>query len=160
MVPTGWMNAQPYEESEPNEVGLGSPGRVADQLSDAAGGLAETPFGWPIAWIIVAATGLWIAVRLPARPPRDLALALAVSALSLEASFAIVSIAADLRYHLWPMVATALMAVLLLAERTVPRRPVIMGGMVLALVLLAGTVARIALPRAPADYSEMLGYTG
>ena len=160
IVPTGWMNAQPYVESEPNQVGLGSPGKVADQLADAAGWLAETPFGWPIAWIIVAVTGLWISVLRPTGPLRDLALALAVSALSLEASFTIVSIAADLRYHLWPMVATALMAVLLLAERPVPRRPLIAGGVVLALVLLAGTAARIALPRAPADYSEMLGYTG
>ncbi len=160
IVPSGWMNAQPYEESEPNELDLGSPGTVADRLSDSAGRLAETPFGWPVAWIVIAATGLWIALLRPVGPLRDLALALAVSALSLEASFAIVSIAADLRYHLWPMIATALMAVLLLAERPVPRRPLIIGGMALALVLLAGTTARIALPRAPADYSEMLGYTG
>lgn len=160
IVPTGWMNAQPYEESEPNDVGLGSPGMVADQLSDVAGWLAETPVGWPILWIIVAATGLWIAALRPGGPLRDLALALAVSALSLEASFAVVSIAADLRYHLWPMVATALMAVLLLAERPVPRRPLLAGGVVLALLLLAGTAARIAMPRAPADYSAMLRYTG
>ncbi|GAA0313070.1 hypothetical protein GCM10009087_24060 [Sphingomonas oligophenolica] len=160
IVPTGWMNAQPYEESEPNELGLESPGMVADQLSEVAGRLAETPLGWPIAWIVVAVTGLWIAARRPASPLRDLALALAVSALSLEASFAIVSIAADLRYHLWPMVGTALMAVLLLAERSPPRRPLIVGGGVLALVLLAGTAARMTLPRAPADYSAMLGYTG
>ena len=157
IVPTGWMNAQPYQESEPNELGLGSPGMVADQLSDAAGWLAETPLGWPIAWIVVAVTGLWIAVRRPASPLRDLALALAVSALSLEASFAIISIAADLRYHLWPMVATALMAVLLLAEASLPRRALIFGGTALALVIGIGTVARMKLPPAPDSYGAMLG---
>jgi hypothetical protein len=157
VVPLGWESAIPLSESEPNDLGLGSPGAGAGGVAIAAGWLVDTPLAWPVVWIVIAALGVWVAAARPSGQPRDLALALAVSALSLEASFAIVSIASDLRYHLWPMLATALMAVLLLAEGRVPRRAMIAGGAALALVIGVGATARIMLPHAPVGYEAMLG---
>jgi hypothetical protein len=158
VVPLGWESAIPPSHSEPNDLGLGSPGAAARRASLAAGWLVETPLSWPILWIVIAVTGLWIAVRRPPGPLRNLALALAVSALSLEASFAVVSIASDLRYHLWPMTATALMAILLLAEGSpLPRRATLVGGAALALVIGIGATARISLLHAPDGYEAMLG---
>ncbi len=157
LVPLGRPDAEPPRRSEPNDLGLVSPGLAASAIARAGGWLAETPFGWPIAWIIVAATGLLVALGRPKSPPRDLALALAVSALTLEASFAVVSIASDLRYHLWPMLAAALMTVLLVAERPLPRRAMILGGALLIAVIVMGTVARLSLPRSPGTYQDMLG---
>jgi len=157
LVPLGRPDAAPPRRSEPNDLGLASPGSAASAIARAGGWLAETPLGWPIMWIVVAATGLLIALGRPKSPLRDLALALAVSALTLEASFAVVSIASDLRYHLWPMMAAALMTVLLVAERSLPRRAIMLGGIALLLVCGAGTAARFFLPRSPGTYQGMLG---
>ncbi|MFA6112744.1 MAG: hypothetical protein WC729_02100 [Sphingomonas sp.] len=157
LVPLGRPDAAPPRRSEPNDLGLVSPSPAASAIARAGGWLVETPLGWPIAWIVVAATGLLVALGRPKSPPRDLALALAVSALTLEASFAVVSIASDLRYHLWPMMAVALMMVLLVAERPLPRRAMILGGAILIAVVGAGTAARLSLPRSPGTYQGMLG---
>ena len=156
-VPLGRPDVAPPATSEPNDLGLKSPGKVASIVAQAGGWLAETPLGWPVAWIVVAATGLWIALRAPKSPSRDLAVALAVSALALEASFAVVSIASDLRYHLWPMMAAALMTVLLAGERPLPRRALTIGGAILVLVVGVGLAARLSLPRSPDTYEGMLG---
>lgn len=156
-VPVGRPDAAPPAGSEPNDLGLESPGKPAAAVARFGGWLAEAPLGWPILWIVIAATGLWIALRAPKSVSRDLALALAVSALALEASFAVVSIASDLRYHLWPMMAAALMTVLLASERPVPRRALTIGGAILMVVVGAGLAARLSLPRSPDTYEGMLG---
>jgi hypothetical protein len=156
-VPLGRPDAAPPLRSEPNDLGLATPGPAAAAIAWAGGWLAETPLGWPIAWVVVAATALGIAIGRPSSPPRDIALALAVSALALEASFAMVSIASDLRYHLWPMMAAALAAILLADERPLPRRALILGGTILIAVAGLGTAARLSLPRSPGTYQGMLG---
>jgi hypothetical protein len=156
-VPAQWPNAAPPVGSEPNSLGLPSPGAAAVMVARIGGVIAETPLGWPIAWIPVTVTALWIAVRRARSPVRNLALALTASALTLEASFLIVSIASDLRYHLWPMIATALAVTLLASERPLPRRPMLACGAALALVIAIGTVARLALPPVQGDYQQMLG---
>ncbi|MDD1452549.1 hypothetical protein NHF48_019040 [Sphingomonas sp. H160509] len=92
----------------------------------------------------------------PRDPVRDLATALLVSALALEASFAVLSIASDLRYHLWPMISTAV-AVVLLADRAPPRKILAVGASALALVVVSGTAARVMLPQPPQTYAGMLG---
>lgn len=157
LVPADWPGAAPPAAGERNDLGLVEPGRAAVRFDLVAGRLAETPFAWPAAWIVVVATILLVAARRPAAPARDLALALAVSALALEGSFALLSIASDLRYHLWPMIAAALAAVLL-ADRIGPaERPVLArGGGVLAAVIAAGLIARFILPAVPASYAGML----
>jgi hypothetical protein len=156
-VPVHWPNAAPPVGSEPNDVGLPSPGAAAVKVAQLGVILAETPLGWPIAWIPVTVTALWIAVRRARSPLRNLALALAASAVTLEASFLIISIASDLRYHLWPMIATALAVTLLASERPLPRRPVLACGAALALVIAIGTVGRLSLPPVQGGYREMLG---
>jgi hypothetical protein len=87
---------------------------------------------------------------------RDLALALLISSLALEASFIAISIAADLRYHLWPMIAAALGAILLAAEARPARRMLIASVLALTLVVASGLAARAILPPAPSGYPEML----
>lgn len=156
LVPAHWLTANPPQASEPNDLGLGAPGRAAVAWQRLAAWLVETPLGWPVAWIVVAVTAL--AVAIPGRgAARDLGVALLGSALLLEASFAVVSIASDLRYHLWSMIATAVAAVLVAAEVRASRRTLAIGGAALALVIAGGTAARLLLPAAPATYKAMLG---
>ena len=118
--------------------------------------IVETPLGWPIVWIVVAITALVASLSRPRNPVRDFATALLVSALALEASFAVLSIASDLRYHLWPMIATAV-ATVLLADRLPPRKIVVAGASALFLVVVGGVAARVLLPQPPQTYAGMLG---
>jgi hypothetical protein len=151
LVPRGRPLAAPPAESEPNALGLASPGPAAEPWAAAAGWLAASPFGWPILWLAAAAAALWAARR----NVDSIAFALALSAATLEASFALVSISADLRYHLWPMLATSL-AWVLLAGAPLPRRfrwiALAMGGV----LLVAGAAARLALPPGGDSYAAML----
>ncbi|KQS01340.1 hypothetical protein ASG11_16775 [Sphingomonas sp. Leaf357] len=155
IVPAHVPSAAPPEGGEPNTIGLINPGKAHVTLARAGAWVAETPVGWPIMWIVVAG-GVMFAARSSTGPARDLAVALAISALVLEASFAVISIASDLRYHLWAMIASALAAVLM-AGYALPRRALWIGGGALALVVAAATAARIALPPGPATYDGMLG---
>jgi hypothetical protein len=156
LVPAGLPSAEPAGASEPNADGLVSPGARAARFERVAGWCAQTPLGWPI---VAVATALALAVlgwRREAAPARDLALALLASALTLEASFAVLSIASDVRYHLWPMIATALAAILLLPVVPGERRWATRAGIVLALVIAAGVIARATLPVSPATYAGMM----
>ncbi|WP_344692606.1 hypothetical protein [Sphingomonas cynarae] len=155
-VPFRWPGAAPPGGSEPNDLGLAEPRGMATEWERLAGWLAETPAGWPIAWITVAAIAIVAGWRI-AGPAAVIARALLASALALEASFAVVSIASDLRYHLWPMVATALALVLL--GRTPWRgrwrwRIVLLA--VLAGVIAIGGIARIVLPPPPQSYADWM----
>ncbi|MFA6124216.1 MAG: hypothetical protein WCS75_07055 [Sphingomonas sp.] len=156
LVPAGWPGAAPPARSEPNDLGLGNPGAVARGWQIAARWMAETSLGWPIAWLTLAIIGLAVAVPRPVGAARDLALALLVSAVSLEASFGVLSIASDLRYHLWPMVGTALAMVLLWVDRRWSARALRLGGLALALVLAGGLMARLTLPTPPTSYRALL----
>lgn len=156
LIGRGLMNDRPPSQSQPNTLGLGDPGPLASWWIVRTGALAETPLGWPIVWLTLAGLMLVEALRRVASPSRDLALALLVSALTLEASFIAVSIAADLRYHLWPMIAAALGAILLVAEARPARRMVIASMAALAVVVAGGIAARAILPPAPSGYAEML----
>ena len=155
LVPAAWPNAVPPAVSEPNATGLGQPGAAARRWQGIAAGVVATPLGWPIAWVVVAMAALATALGRPRGAAGGLAIALLASALVLEASFAVLSIASDLRYHLWPMIATAL-AVVLLAERRPPARVLIAGATALLVIVAGGTVARFMLPAPPATYAGML----
>lgn len=155
LVPAGWPDAWPPSTAEPNPVGLRGPGPAAAWWIGASAWLAESPLAWPIVWTVAAIVALVAAARRRPSPRRELAMALLISALTLEASFAIISIASDLRYHLWPMVATAL-AVVLLADHRPSRRMMLGAGAGLALVIVTGATSRMTLPPAPASYRAML----
>jgi hypothetical protein len=156
LVGRGLMAGWPPSRSQPNTQGLGDPGPVASWWIDATRPLADTPLGWPIVWVALAMAALIEALRRTASPLRDLALALLISSLALEASFIAISIAADLRYHLWPMIAAALGAILLAAEARPARRMLIASVLALTLVIASGLAARAILPPAPSGYPEML----
>ena len=156
LVPAHWIGAAPPLHSEANADALGNPGAVAIAWQRLAGWLVETPLGWPFAWATLAVVVLFAAWPRPATAMRSQALALLASALTLEASFAVLSIASDLRYHLWSMIATALAAVLIVAERPPTRRVVIVGGIMLALAIGIAVAARLALPAPPQTYRAML----
>ena len=156
LVLAGLPGAAPPARSEPNSLGLGNPGAAARGWQVTAGWMAETPLGWPAVWLSVAIIGLAAAAPRASAPPRDLALALLVSAITLELSFGVLSIASDLRYHLWPMVATALATVLLWGDWRRSQRVVRIGGLALAVVLVAGTVARLTLPSPPTGHRDLL----
>jgi hypothetical protein len=150
LVPRGWPLAAPPGESESNELGLVSPGPAGAAAAEAGAWLAETPLGWPILWFAAALGALLLARR-----EQPLAFALALSAVLLEASFAMISISSDLRYHLWPMLATGL-ASALLARTPPPRRALWIVAAALVVLALAGIAARVALPPVTGGYAAML----
>ena len=156
LVGRGLMDNWPPSQSQPNKQALGDPGPLASWWIVGTEALADTPLGWPIVWLSLAVAALVEALRRAASPSRDLALALVISALALEASFVAISIAADLRYHLWPMIAAALGGILLLAEAQPARRVLVASIAALALIIAGGIAARAILPPAPSGYPEML----
>ena len=105
----------------------------------------RTPMGSPAVWLVFAVLIGWTALGAPRQPARELGLSLIFSALLMTASFAVVSIASDIRYHLWLIVATAMAAVLLAACRRVPR-----GRALVTLVTMIAVCAVSALLRAGA----------
>ena len=140
-----WVNADesdalPPLGSEPNTLGLGSPpGQAARWLDQAAAWQLATPLGWPCVWLAVALGLLW--AGRPFGVQARIGCALALSSACMGASFAIVSIASDLRYHLWSMVAAALALVLLVDTGAIDRRR---GRQAMAGVALVAAIAGIA----------------
>lgn len=130
-------------DSEPNTNGLGRPGGpVTHRLQRLVAAVAETPLGSPAVWLVAAAAIGWTLRGTARQPARDLGLALVLSGVLMTASFAVVSIASDLRYHLWLMAATALAAVLLAGCRGIDRRRLRIAALVVAVACVASVVAR------------------
>jgi hypothetical protein len=149
--------AGPPDEAEPNDIGLTGPqSDAATAWQDAAAAEAGTPIGWPIVWTAIALLLVALAWRRRSEPAGGVALALLASALGLELSFLVISIASDLRYHLWPMAASALALILLSNRISLNRRSSIISGALLGLVLAGGLIARSILPRAPDTYAAMI----
>lgn len=157
LVPPGLPDAAPPDEAEQNDIGLRMPGGSFVQHWQHAGGVeARTPLGWPIVWTTLALLLLRAAWRRRDQSQGNLALALLVSALTLEASFLVISIASDLRYHLWPMTAVPLALILLSRDLRLGRTERVAGTLVLALIVAGGILARSMLPAAPGTYQGML----
>lgn len=150
LVPRGWPLAAPPVESEPNDFGLVSPGAAGGAAAEAGGWLAETPLGWPVLWFAAALAALALARR-----EQKLAFSLALSAALLEASFLLVSISSDLRYHLWPMLATGI-AWALISRAPPPRRASWIAAGAILLLAFAGLAARVMLPPVTGGYAAML----
>nr|WP_255326324.1 hypothetical protein [Sphingobium sp. EM0848] len=156
LVPLHWPLAGPPAMAEPNNLGLANPACCAAiRWQGIAARLVETPLAWPILWVAAALWGLWLATSETDSPQRRLALALFLSALFQEASFAAISISSDLRYHLWAMFATALGWLILRPRRPWLRRTM-PGALAIAALLITGTIARIALPPPPTRYADLM----
>jgi len=153
LVPPGLIGAEPPATSEPN----GAPTSLAAVAIQRAGAAeTATPLGWPIVWTALALVAAVVAWGRRNEHAAGLALALAMSAIGMEASFLVVSIASDLRYHLWSMAASAL-ALILLADRTDVRwRRVLLVAAGMGAIIAAGLHARASLPRAPGSYHAMI----
>ena len=165
IVPRGWLRGAPLTltwqpghttETTADDLIIAEPGNLAKRFQYQAARLADTPLCWPIVWVTLGLTGLCALRKSPIDPVLTLAHALLVSALALEGSFAVLSIASPLRYHLWPMLATALAFVLLLSGRAGSPRIWAVGGVAIMLVIATGTAARLVLPPAPKSYTGML----
>ena len=157
LVPPGLPEAGPPDEAEPNDIGLETPrSPLMPAWQSVAGAEAATPWGWPIAWSALSLCLLPAAWRRREDPAGGLALSLLASALTLEASFLVISIASDLRYHLWPMAASALALILLSDRLALKRWEWITAATALLLVVTGGAYARATLPQAPDSYQGML----
>jgi hypothetical protein len=138
-------DADPPLESEPNQYNLGAPANAAGgALIDAAHAMALSPLGWPVAWLALAVGLIW-AGKISTDPQARIGRALALSAVCMSASYAVISIASDLRYHLWSMIAAALALILLADARALDRQRSLVAGGVLLLVIAIATAGRMGL---------------
>ena len=157
LVAPGLPSAAPGEESEPNALGLVSPPHpFAATWDRRAMGETGTPLGWPIVWTFLALVAVSVAGERRETPAGSLALALAGSAVGLESSFLLVSIASDLRYHLWPMTAAALALILLADGTPVRRMPLIVATALLTAIIASGLYTRATRSPAPTSYRAMI----
>jgi hypothetical protein len=139
-IPANLPRAVAPIDSEPNRLGLGTRPGHAKSLAWAAGlAWGALPLAWPALWLALALVGLWAARTAPLGPERRLASALLLSSACGGVSYALVSVAPDLRYHLWTMLASGLGLAVLSASGGLARRHI------LALVGAAATVAAVGL---------------
>ena len=130
-------------DSEPNTDGLGRPGGPRTHaFQRVMAFVAETPLGSPALWLVAVAAIGWTLHGTARQPAGDLGLALTLSAMLMTASFAVVSIASDLRYHLWLMAATGLAAMLLAGCTGIDRRRLHWSLAVIVVACVASVVAR------------------
>lgn len=106
-----------YMMSAPNGFGLEFlPDTGTHIVVNAARAMAASPFGRPASWLAIAVGLLVVASALQ---QRRLVMALATSALLYGGAYAVVSVAPDLRYNLWTLLAVMVGLAVLLAERPV-----------------------------------------
>jgi len=161
LVRPGLQDAEPPVDAESNDLGLvGSDSDFAYTWQQWADEEMATPLGWPILWTVLALLLLPIAWHRREDPAAGVALALLASAITLEASFLVISIASDLRYHLWPMTASALALILLSNGIRWIRWERAVGAAAIAAVIVGGVFARASLPPAPDSYEGMLQAQG
>jgi hypothetical protein len=102
-----------------------------------------TPLNWPMFWIALA---LGVAILAPRLPSRGLVLPLALSALLYGLGYAAVSVASELRYHLWTMIAALLAACVAVADlpkADLKRGDLVIAALPAALVAILGAVWRL-----------------
>jgi len=103
-----------YVMSAPNDLGLHfTINPLAKAISDAAYKMAVSPLGRPATWMAIA-LGLLIVAR--TLPSRHVLTALGVSALAYGGAYMVVSVAADLRYNLWTLLAGLIGIAIVVAE--------------------------------------------
>jgi hypothetical protein len=110
-----------YMMSEPNDLGLAfKPNPLTRIVVTGARALAWSPLGRPATWLAVAAGLLLVSGSLTSRRTVRM---LALSSLGYGGAYAAVSVAPDLRYNLWTMVAAMIATVLALADIRAGARP-------------------------------------
>lgn len=126
-----------YAMTTENDYGIGfMPNRATRVIGTAARWLAWSPLGRPATWLAIC-TGLLLVA--PHLPSRRFVTALALSALGYGGAYALVSVAPDLRYNLWTMLAGAIALIVAtseLWEANIARRTLL-----LAILPFAGVIA-------------------
>lgn len=151
LVPLGEPRAAAQRYSTPNPWGLGLGQSHVSAVSYKIQALfAATPLDWPVVWFALGLAMLWVAAAMERTPRRDLALVLALSALIQMASFLVVSVAADFRYHHWPITAIAIGAALLASDPLPKRRARWAGGAIVAVCGVAAVARLVLAPHWPA----------
>jgi hypothetical protein len=103
-----------YMMSEPNDLGLKfTPNPITKTILGAARAMAWSPFGRPITWLAVALGLLVIAPVLPSSRHINM---LSCSALGYGLAYVFVSVAPDMRYNLWTIIAAMLAAAVALSD--------------------------------------------
>ena len=126
-----------YVMSEANDLGLHfTPNAASLTVWRAAVALARSPLGRPATWIAVA-LGLLIAGG--GGRSRAVVIGLSLSALFYGGAYLVASVAPDLRYNLWTMLAAAL--ALIVWATTLRANPVAWPRLLVAAVLVVFTVA-------------------
>jgi hypothetical protein len=149
-VPANLPDAMSPITPEPNGLGLGGePNEVARAFWSVGAMWTALPVGWPALWLVLAIVALWPAARAAESAQRDLALAFLLSAVCGGLSYGVVSVASDLRYHLWTIVAAGLGIGLLAAAGAIRRRHLIAFGAVAVAVTVAGIAGRLLLMPLP-----------
>jgi hypothetical protein len=127
-----------YMMSEPNEFGLSfKPNALTLFVVTGARALAWSPFGRPATWLAVALGLLLISGSLASG---RLVRMLALSSLGYGGAYAAVSVAPDLRYNLWTMLAAMIATALALADIRAGARPG-RGKIVAAIALVVAVIA-------------------
>jgi hypothetical protein len=110
----GRIKSPVFDHDNPNSWNFTFTPNAIEQAIDAAANWSElTPLGWPIWWMAIAAGILILA---PASPSRGILLPMALSALAYGLSYAVFSVAAEMRYHFWTMTGTAVAAAILAGD--------------------------------------------
>ncbi len=149
-VPANLPVAMSPVDPESNKLGLGRTPSGAEQAFWSVGAVwTALPPGWPAFWLALAIAALCPAVLAPRGAERDLALALLLSSVCGGLSYAVVSVASDLRYHLWTIIAAGLGISLLGASGAIRRRHLIALVAVALVVTVAGVAGRLLLTPLP-----------
>lgn len=135
-----------FAESDPNPWGYRvAPGPLLAAIDRAALWSAATPIGWPIWWMALAAGVLILWRRLETG---WLAGPLALSSLLYGLFYLAVSVASEMRYHLWTVEAAALATVIAAADLVngapAPRRRLALALAPVVLVTLIAGAWRLA----------------
>lgn len=101
-------------QSDPNPWELTTaPNALTSETERVAARLLATPIGWPATWIAIGLIALFV---WPRGRSGGIARPLLASGLLYAASFLPLSVASEVRYHLWTMIAIALGVVCALGE--------------------------------------------
>jgi len=157
LVAPGLPDAEPPTDAEPNDLGLaGTESEFTASVQQWADVEMATPLGWPIVWTVLALLLLPVAWHRRSDAAGSLAFALLASVVALEASFLVISIASDLRYHLWPMTASALALILLSDRLRLKAWEWIAASAALGAVVAGGVASRNLFPPARGTYEAMI----
>jgi hypothetical protein len=135
-------------QGPPNPWGLHvTPNPLLHAIDTVAVASAHTPLGWPIVWMGLAFGAIIVGWRLPSA---RLIVALGSSSLLYGGGYLVLSVASELRYHLWTGIAALLATVMVVAEgkggaegKGVPRQRLVWAYLPAVLVTLAATAFRI-----------------